>query len=227
MPPKLHQKVPKSLFPPSLQEQSSAMVVCRIKPSFSVYIVCFRQTTREGCGCREFLAGQFFRQISTLLENSSPIFRQHEMLSLPRFGHFPVRKMAAGKSAPPSGTLLDFLLWDRHSLLEFFWFQEFEGIFECVVLTLPYKPPEGQNPCNWTPITPLRNASDTTPKFHPKLPKSLLPRCSQNNSVCSVWRIYSKCSGGPYARIAALWDKGKGRSERRIPKSLPAPVNIA
>ena len=28
-------------------------------------------------------------------------------------------KMAAGKSAPPSGTLLDFLLRDRHSLLEF------------------------------------------------------------------------------------------------------------
>ena len=26
------------------------------------------------------------------------------------------------KSAPPSGTLLDFLLWDRHSLLEFSWF---------------------------------------------------------------------------------------------------------
>ena len=34
---------------------------------------------------------------------SSPIFRQHETLSLPRFGHFPARKMAAGKSAPPSG----------------------------------------------------------------------------------------------------------------------------
>ena len=29
--------------------------------------------------------------------------------------------MAAGKSASPSGTLLDFLLWDRHSLLEFSW----------------------------------------------------------------------------------------------------------
>ena len=29
--------------------------------------------------------------------------------------------MAAGKSAPPSGMLLDFLLWDRRSLLEFSW----------------------------------------------------------------------------------------------------------
>ena len=68
------------------------------------------QKTREGCGCPKFLAGKVFRQISTLLENSSPIFWQHEMLCLPRFGHFPARKMAAGKSAPPSGTLLDFLL---------------------------------------------------------------------------------------------------------------------
>ena len=30
---------------------------------------------------------QVFRQISKLLENYSPTFRQHEMLSLPRFGH--------------------------------------------------------------------------------------------------------------------------------------------
>ena len=44
------------------------------------------------------------------------------MLSLPRFGHFLARKMATGKSDPPSGTLLDFLLVrDRHSLLELFW----------------------------------------------------------------------------------------------------------
>ena len=40
------------------------------------------------------------------------------MLSLPRFGHVPARKMAAGKSAPTSGMLLDFLLQDPHSLLE-------------------------------------------------------------------------------------------------------------
>ena len=82
----------------------------------------FFQKTREGCGCPKFLAGKVFRQISTLLENSSPIFRQHEMLSLPRSGHFPARKTAAGKLAAPAGTLLDFLLRDRHSLLEFFWF---------------------------------------------------------------------------------------------------------
>ena len=78
-------------------------------------------TLREGCGCPKFLAGKVLRQISTLLKNYSPIFRQHEMLSLSRFGHLPATKMAAGKSAPPSGTLLDFLLRDRHSLqLSFF-----------------------------------------------------------------------------------------------------------
>ena len=70
--------------------------------------------------CPKFPAGKVFRQISTLLENDSPIFRQREMLSLPRFGHFPARKTAAGKLAAPAGTLLDFLLRDRHSLLEFF-----------------------------------------------------------------------------------------------------------
>ena len=58
----------------------------------------------------KFLAGKVFRQLSTLLENSSLIFQEPEMLSLPRFGHFPVRKTAAGKSAAPGGTLLDFLL---------------------------------------------------------------------------------------------------------------------
>ena len=78
---------------------------------------CQIQKTREGCGCPKFLAGKVFRQISTQLENSSPIFRQHEMLSLPRFGHFPARKTAAGKLAAPSATLLDFLLRDRHSFL--------------------------------------------------------------------------------------------------------------
>ena len=59
---------------------------------------------------RNVSVGKVFRQISTLLEKSSPIFRQPQMLSLPRFGHIPARKMAAGKLAPPSGTLLDFLL---------------------------------------------------------------------------------------------------------------------
>ena len=64
------------------------------------------------CGCPKFPAGNVFRQISTLLENDSPIFRQREMLSLPRFGHFPARKTAAGKLAAPAGTLLHFLLRD-------------------------------------------------------------------------------------------------------------------
>ena len=91
---------------------------------------CYCQKTREGCGCPKFLAGKVFRQISTLLENYSPIFRQHEMPSLPRFGHFPATKMAAGKSAPPSGTLLDFLLRDRHSLLEFFWYSPGKDSFD-------------------------------------------------------------------------------------------------
>ena len=44
-----------------------------------------------------------------------PLFFTPE-LSLPRFGHFPARKTAAGKLAAPAGTLLDFLLRDRHSL---------------------------------------------------------------------------------------------------------------
>ena len=78
------------------------------------------QKTREGCGCPKFPAGKVFRQISTLLENDSPIFRQREMLSLPRFAQFPARKTAARKLAAPAGTLLDFLLRDRHSLLELF-----------------------------------------------------------------------------------------------------------
>ena len=55
--------------------------------------VSIRQKTREGCGCPKCLAGKVFRQIATLLVNSSSIFRQHEMLSLPRFGHLPARKI--------------------------------------------------------------------------------------------------------------------------------------
>ena len=67
------------------------------------------QKAREGCRrCWRIIHSFYWR---------------HEMLSLPRFGHFLVRKMAAGKSAPPSGTLLDFLLWDRHRLLEFFFWE--------------------------------------------------------------------------------------------------------
>ena len=72
------------------------------------------QKTREGCGCPKFEAKKVFWQISSLLENDSPIFRQREMLSLPGFGHFPARSTAAGKLARPAGTLLESLLRDRH-----------------------------------------------------------------------------------------------------------------
>ena len=73
-----------------------------------------RETPKNpGLGCnksensrRLWLSG--WKGFPTLLENSSPIFRQHEMLSLPRFGHFPARKTAAGKSTAPSATPLDF-----------------------------------------------------------------------------------------------------------------------
>ena len=52
---------------------------------------------------------------------SNPEVPRHEMQSL-RIGlGFPARTIAAGKSAAPSGKLLDFLLQDRHGLLEFFW----------------------------------------------------------------------------------------------------------
>ena len=58
-----------------------------------------------------------FRQNPMLAKYDSPIFRHHEMLSLPRCVHFPAGTMATRKSALPSGTLWDFLLQDRHSLL--------------------------------------------------------------------------------------------------------------
>ena len=69
----------------------------------------FFQKAREGCGCLKCLAGKVFQRISTLLENDSLIFRQHEMLSLPRLGHFPARKMAAGKWIFSSETAAAFL----------------------------------------------------------------------------------------------------------------------
>ena len=77
----------------------------------------------KAVAARNSLLEAVFQQISTLLGILPPDFpaaRDGIMLSLPRFGHFPARTMAAGKSALPSGTLLDFLLQDRHSLLEFF-----------------------------------------------------------------------------------------------------------
>ena len=50
------------------------------------------QKIREGYGCPKSCAGRVFQQFPTLLENSPLILRQHEMLSLPRFGHFPAGK---------------------------------------------------------------------------------------------------------------------------------------
>ena len=40
--------------------------------------------------------------------------------------------------------------------------QAFEGIFECVFLILPYKPPKGQNPFKGARKTLLSNPSATT-----------------------------------------------------------------
>ena len=66
------------------------------------------QKTREGCGPKS-LAGRVFQQILTLLENSSRICRQREMLSLPRFGGCWI--------IGPSGTLLDFAEREEHFTL--------------------------------------------------------------------------------------------------------------
>ena len=63
---------------------------------------------------RSILLGGFSFNFNAAGRNYSPIFRQHKVLSSPRFGHFLARKMATGESALPSGTLLDFLLRDRH-----------------------------------------------------------------------------------------------------------------
>ena len=46
------------------------------------------QKTRKGCGCPKFLAGRFFGQISTLLENCSPIFRRTKCYPCQGLGNF-------------------------------------------------------------------------------------------------------------------------------------------
>ena len=63
---------------------------------------------------------EHFRKFPCSRLPNSPIFQQHQILSLPGFGCFSARKMAARKLDLPSGMLLDFLLRDRHSLLDFF-----------------------------------------------------------------------------------------------------------
>ena len=60
-----------------------------------------------GCRCLRF---------SHFSENSRRLWMS-EIPCRKGLGHCPARKTAAGKSAPPSGTLLDFLVRDRHSLL--------------------------------------------------------------------------------------------------------------
>ena len=57
---------------------------------------------------RNSLLEGFSQQTSTLLESSSLIFWEHVLLSLPRLGHFPERKMAAGNGPCPLGMLVDF-----------------------------------------------------------------------------------------------------------------------
>ena len=74
------------------------------------------QKTWAGCGCPKFVAGRVFRQSSTLLEDSSPIFRQHKVAVSAKVWRLSGKETAAGKSAPPSGTLLHFSSKDCHSL---------------------------------------------------------------------------------------------------------------
>ena len=64
-------------------------------------------------------------------------------------GTFRQRKLLLEKSAPLSGTLLDFVVLDRHSLLEFFWYcseqsqsnrsRFAEGSFEDVLWQTPFR----------------------------------------------------------------------------------------
>ena len=60
----------------------------------------------------------FVSHICLVRENLCVSASDMRCLSLTKFGHFPARKMVAGKLASPLGKLPDFLLRDRHSLLE-------------------------------------------------------------------------------------------------------------
>ena len=57
-------------------------------------------------GYLRFFSWIIVRQVSTLLDNSSPICEQHETLSLPIYGYFPTINRA----------FLDFLFQNRHLL---------------------------------------------------------------------------------------------------------------
>ena len=78
------------------------------------------QNFDKAVAVRNSLLEGFSGKLRRSLGNSSPIFWQHDMLSLTRFGTFRQGKWLLEKSAPPAGTLLDFLLRDRHSHFEFF-----------------------------------------------------------------------------------------------------------
>ena len=67
--------------------------------------------------CWTFFFGKF-RRCWKILHRFSGSTKCYPCQGLGIFRHGKI--MAAGKSASPSGTLLDFLFWDRHSLLEFF-----------------------------------------------------------------------------------------------------------
>ena len=90
-----------------------------LSEGFVGYPLC--QKAREGCGNPKFLAGRVSRQFSTLLEFPAA---RHAIPA--KVWAIRARKTAAGKSAPPSVTPLDFLLQDGHSLLEFSDLSEFQ-----------------------------------------------------------------------------------------------------
>ena len=68
-------------------------------------------------------------------KNSPSIFRQHETLSLPKVWALCGKEIAPGKSALPSGTLLDFLLWERHDGTDGILFREYCTMFQKRELT--------------------------------------------------------------------------------------------
>ena len=70
---------------------------------------------------RKFLAGKVFRaNFDTAGKFPHRFSGSTKCYPCQGLVHFPARKTAAGKLAAPAGTLLDFLLRDRHSLLELF-----------------------------------------------------------------------------------------------------------
>ena len=98
------------------------------RTSFGKSVVCrigFPERSRR-LWLSEIPCWKGFQLISTLLEERrSPIFWQHDMLSLPRFGHFR-QGMRLLENGSRLGTNLDVLFRDHHSLLEFLWALSYE-----------------------------------------------------------------------------------------------------